>query len=81
MSDYKKLPVIETAEYQYKRAAILKEINANQVVIDRFVFKQTDRAKLKEAKKSKGSETLKSEFIKIIINNPMNCGDLKITIK
>jgi len=81
MSDYKKLPVTETAEYQYKRAGILKEINANQISIDRSVFKQTDRAKLKEVKKSKGSESLKNEFIRIIINNPINCGNLKVIIK
>lgn len=83
MSDFKKQATIDTLEYQLKRIAILKEINANKVSIDRSCFKQDKKNALKEAiksyKKQKGSQSHETERASIansILKNPMNCGNL-----
>lgn len=81
----KQVPVQETNEYQVKRIQIVKEINAEKVDIDKDCFKHStlEKIQLKKDKKSfnGNSKEFKDYLIKKILNNPLICGDLKISYK
>jgi len=86
----KKLSLTDTFDYQAKRAQINKEINSNKIEIDRTVFRKSilEKKDLKEAKKdyllTVNTSKYEEEAIKTrnyIAKNPLDCGNLTLTIK
>lgn len=86
----KKLSLIDTFDYQSKRTQINKEINSNKIEIDRTVFRKSilEKKDLKEAKKdyllTVNTAKYEEEAIKTrnyIAKNPLDCGNLTLTIK
>ena len=75
-----KIPVQETGEYQTKRIAILREINADKVDIDYTCFKQDKPKELKEAKKNLTKSTLTlNDLAKMILNSKFDAGYIKLS--
>lgn len=80
----KAVKVQDTLEYQQKRIQVIKEINANKVDIDRSCFKHSTAEKIQLKKDKKfyigNSKEFKDYLIKKLLNDPLVCGDLRLTV-